>query len=369
MFGNAGVKELRLDSPEASRLADIELQLDTEFRRIELATAPTAHYAALDDELKELNIHIRSHSMREAAERLADNAANDVPVLISGKTGTGKEGFAKLAHRLSGRRDKPFVAVSCSAESPYLLESSLFGHLRGSFTGAIENRKGVFEEADKGTLFLDEIGEFPPDAQSKLLRVLQQGEIQPVGSTRPQKVDVRVVAATNVDVERAMKEGRFRDDLFYRFPVFLKLPPLQERREDLYELIGVFLDRSNKKHHPQRKLSKESLARLLEHPWPGNVRELETVIDQSVACAKDDFIDPEDLKFYDVNIPVDEYLKYLPVPRRGFDLKQVLGTVRAHLYRRALKMCDGNYSQAARLLNVNKESVREFEMNTAERPA
>jgi len=210
-------------------------------------------------------------------------------VLILGETGTGKELFARAIHAQSERRDRPLVKVNCAAIPPALIESEFFGHERGAFTGATSKREGRFTLADTGTIFLDEVGELPLELQSKLLRVLQEGEFEPVGSSRTRKVDVRVVAATNRDLFKGVGEGKFREDLYYRLSVFpVTLPPLRDRGEDIVlladELARRFGARMGRRLAP---LSPEDAARLRAYPWPGNVRELQNVIERAVITARD----------------------------------------------------------------------------------
>jgi formate hydrogenlyase transcriptional activator len=211
-------------------------------------------------------------------------APTDSTVLIIGETGTGKELVARAVHARSGRRERPLVKVNCSAISAGLVESELFGHVKGAFTGAIERRIGRFELADGGTIFLDEVGELPPETQVKLLRVLQEREFEPVGSSRTQPVNVRVIAATNRDLEEAVAAGLFRSDLFYRLNVFpLKVPPLRERREDVRLLAMFFLTQFARKFGKAvTSVTDETMARLLAYDWPGNVRELQNVLERAV---------------------------------------------------------------------------------------
>jgi transcriptional regulator with GAF, ATPase, and Fis domain len=216
-------------------------------------------------------------------------APTDTTVLILGETGTGKELFARAIHAASGRRDKPLVKVNCAAIPAALIESEFFGHERGAFTGATSKREGRFTLADGGTLFLDEIGELPLELQGKLLRVLQEGEFEPVGSSRTRKVDVRIVAATNRDLARSISEGKFREDLYYRLSVFpITLPPLRERGDDIVllaeEFARQFATRMGRRIEPT---SATLAARLKAYSWPGNVRELQNVIERAVITAKD----------------------------------------------------------------------------------
>ncbi len=228
----------------------------------------------------------RSAAMREVLDRIQRVAPTDATVLITGESGTGKELVARALHVASRRGDKPFVPVNCAAITETLLESELFGHAKGAFTGAIRARRGLFEEANGGTLFIDEIGETAPGFQAKLLRALQEGEIRRVGESSPVQVNVRVVAATNQDLRRAIAERRFREDLFYRLNVVpLRIPPLRERREDIPLLASHFLHGFNQRTGEQKVITPEASARLMAHDWPGNVRELENMIEQAAALS------------------------------------------------------------------------------------
>ena len=225
--------------------------------------------------------------MKEVAELIARVAPTPTTVLIRGESGTGKELVARAIHRYSNLRDKPLVTVNCTALTASLMESELFGHKRGAFTGAVADKVGLFEKADNGTIFLDEIGDMPPEMQSKLLRVLQAGEIKSVGDAVTRKIRVRVIAATNRDLERALEGGEFRADLFYRFNTFtIPLPPLRERSEDVPVLAYHFLRKAEAKVNKKvDRFSPEALDLLARYPWPGNLRELENVIERSVVLA------------------------------------------------------------------------------------
>jgi two-component system response regulator GlrR len=237
----------------------------------------------------------RSSEMQALLQQVARVAGTDTTVCISGETGTGKEVIARVIHCNSPRREKPFVAVNCAAIPEGLFESELFGHLKGSFTGAHQNKQGLFHAADKGTLFLDEIGEMPLSLQGKLLRAIQQREILPIGAQIPSKVDVRILAATNRDLEQGVREGRFREDLYYRVQVVpLWIPPLRERRQDIPSLTQFFLKQSTSRlNKPIRGFTPEAMQAMVTYSWPGNVRELENVIERAVVMSAQDMISLE----------------------------------------------------------------------------
>ena len=253
---------------ERERSLDAEVSYFRESQRQDLLSVP---------------LRAESPAMRAVVEQVRQVAPTTATVLITGETGTGKEKVAQTLHHLSPRRDKPFIKVNCSALPANLIESELFGHVKGAFTGAGASRKGRFELADGGTLFLDEIGDLPLELQPKLLRALQEREIDPLGAERPRKVDVRVVAATNGDLRRAVDEGRFREDLYYRLSVFpVHLPPLRERPDDIEALSRLFLERIAKEHRRAvPELAPATLERLRAYGWPGNVRELQNVLERA----------------------------------------------------------------------------------------
>jgi transcriptional regulator with PAS, ATPase and Fis domain len=230
----------------------------------------------------------RDPAMLRAFETIRNVAETDASVLIRGESGTGKELVARAIHAESHRRDKPFVAVSCAALAPTLMESELFGHLRGAFTGAVADRSGIFAQADGGTLFLDEVAEIPLELQAKLLRVLQERTVTPVGATRGRAVDVRVLSATHKALREEVRAGRFREDLMFRLRVVpLFLPALRERRGDIELLLHQFVARNNQRGPRYvRAIAPDAMRRLLDHPWPGNVRELQNVVDYAFAVGR-----------------------------------------------------------------------------------
>ncbi len=239
------------------------------------------------------SIITNNKQMLEMLEMVADVAETDATVLIRGETGTGKELVARAVHYGSARAAKAFVTINCTALPDTLLETELFGHVKGAFTGATRDRRGRFEAADGGTLFLDEIGDISPNMQAKLLRVLQEMAFEKLGSSETINVDVRIVASSNRDMESAIREGRFREDLFFRLnvlPVFI--PPLRERRDDIYPLANKFLERFSKKHRKQAKvIPSELMVTLLQYDWPGNVRELENSIERAVILSKGELLE------------------------------------------------------------------------------
>src|SRR5258705_9149149 len=245
------------------------------------------------DDAKEIIGH--SEQIQKVLKLVEKVADSDSTILIVGETGTGKELIAKRIHYLSRRADRPFVSINCGALPKDLLESNLFGHVKGSFTGAVRDQEGLLAVAGGGSFFLDEVGETLPATQVKLLRALQESEIMPDGGTKPRKIDVRLIAATNADLERAVAEGRFRADLFYRLNVIqIRLPSLRERKEDIEEMVEHFLKKLTAGKEP-KTLNKETRDALLAYDWPGNVRELENVIERAVILTENGVITPEDL--------------------------------------------------------------------------
>lgn len=287
----------------------------------------------------------KSPAIFEAVSLARKVAQTDVPVLLTGETGTGKEVFAQSIHQHSARKDKAFVAINCSSFSRDLLESEMFGHKAGAFTGALRETKGLFEEADHGTIFLDEIGEMAFDLQAKLLRVLETGELIKIGDTKPFKVNVRVIAATNRDLAKEIAEGHFREDLFYRLSVFqIHLPPLRERLDDIPLHINAFVSSlSAKMGKTINTISPEYIAVLKRHPWKGNVRELRNVVERSLIIADGDVLMPDALPLNMQQASVSESGSY-----SGFDLN---GVERMHI-QKVLKYTNGNKTETSRLLGI-----------------
>jgi len=280
-------------------------------------------------------------------------------VLITGESGTGKEVVARLLHGASARAPGPFVALNCGAIPNELVESELFGHAKGAFTGATEARAGRFVQADGGTIFLDEVGELPPPLQVKLLRVLQEREVTPVGLP-PRRVDVRVLAATNLDLEKAVAERRFREDLYYRLAVLpLALPPLRERAGDVPLLAEHFLDVANRRGGRRQRFSPAALTALRGYGWPGNVRELENLVERLSILVVAEVIDVEALPTK-VRAPR-ATAPELPIafPDDGLDLPATLAQIEQRLIEQALQKADGNKTRAAELLGLNRTTLGE----------
>ncbi len=298
-----------------------------------------------------------SRAMKVLFEQLRKVVDTRVTVLIEGETGTGKELVSSAVHYWSNRREKLFVAQNCAAMPENLLESELFGHKRGAFTGATEDKKGLFELAHEGTLFLDEVGEMPLQLQAKLLRVLQEGEVRPVGASRTRRVDVRIVAATNRDLETEVKEGRFREDLYYRLKVFpLRLPPLRERPEDLPLLAGHFLKRYAEEFgRPVGGFGQQAMETMMGYGWPGNVRELENEVQRLVIQVEQaEFILPEHL-----SPRIREFAGALGqrLPKMKGTLKEMMSQVEIQILRDALEEHGNNKSQTARSLGITREGL------------
>ncbi len=295
----------------------------------------------------------RSAGLREVLDRVVKVAPSDATVLITGESGTGKEVVARALHVASRRGDRPFVPVNCAAITETLLESELFGHARGAFTGATRARRGLFEEADGGTLFIDEIGETAPGFQAKLLRVLQDGELRRVGESLPVRVDVRIIAATNQDLRKAIGEKRFREDLFYRLNVVpIRIPPLRERLEDVPLLAVHFLAQYNQRAGTQKVFAPAALAELTEHSWPGNVRELENMVEQAAALSPGVEIGPEGIEFEPSALPRPE-----PRPGQARTLAAAVEEAERGSIQAALQRCDGDLGRVALELGVSSTTL------------
>ena len=310
----------------------------------------------LQEKHKISSIISQSSKMEEVlsiASRVADSKAS---VLITGENGTGKEVLAKSIHYLSGRKDKPFVAINIPALSENLLESELFGHEKGSFTGADKMKKGRFELADGGTLFLDEVGDIPPATQVKLLRVLQEHKFERVGGTEMIESDARIIAATNQDLEKKIKEGTFREDLFYRLNVVsINIPALRERKDDILPLVENFLEKYSKENsRKDLEFSKEAIDLLMKYNFPGNVRELENIVERAVVLTRGSVITVDDLP---MNIKGFKEEKSLTPSGEGTLTEQV-ETLEKKLIFDALQKSEGNQTKAGKMLGLTERNLR-----------
>ncbi|AAR34505.1 sigma-54-dependent Fis family transcriptional regulator [Geobacter sulfurreducens] len=309
----------------------------------------------LRDKFEFANIIGSSPAMQHVFALMKRIVKTDSTVLIAGESGTGKELVAKAIHFNGGRRDKPFIAVHCGAIPENLLESELFGYVKGAFTGAMRDKIGKFEAANGGTIFLDEIGTMPMQLQTKLLRVLQEEEVERVGSTRPVKIDVRIISATNLDLAEEVKKGNFREDLFYRLNVIpLQLPPLRERVEDILPLAKHFLAKYCKEMQRRNmSLASDTLEALESYQWPGNVRELENVMERVAALTEDNTVTVQDLPH---NIREEGLTR---LTGKGVDLVKVLAEIERGMIRDALVLSEGVKARAAALLNLNRTTLVE----------
>jgi DNA-binding NtrC family response regulator len=292
----------------------------------------------------------KSQKMQQIYEVIDRISTGSPTVLIQGESGTGKELVANVIHQNSVRKDKPFIPVNCGAITEGLLESELFGHIKGAFTGAVRDSIGLFKAADGGTIFLDEIAEVPPSLQVKLLRALQERKIRPVGDTKEFSIDVRVIAATNKILEKAIQNKSFRKDLYYRLNVIsLEMPPLREIKEDIPHLVHHFMKKFSKEsHRVVNRISPDAMDLLMRYDWPGNVRQLENIIERAFALGEGDMI----------------YEKDLPIEIRELDKSASIGNASLNLeenekvlLRRALKKANGNKADAAKLLGINITTV------------
>jgi len=308
---------------------------------------------------KQVSIITKNDEMLKLLKQIEKIAPLDITVLIYGESGVGKELFARAIHQLSPRRDKPFVPINCANISKDIMEAEFFGYKKGAFTGATEDRKGIIERANGGTLFLDEIGELPLDIQAKFLRFLQSKEIRKIGYDKVIHVDVRVIAATNKDLKQLVKEGKFREDLYYRIAGFtIKIPPLRERKEDIPLLVNHFIEKFNSMYGTNvQGITKDAMEVLINYKWEGNVRQLENVISKACILVDEngyidvDHIDPE-IRFFNKEIAFT--LDYSEAKRQHIEkfMKSYLKTL--------LSMTRGNISQAARLANIERQSLQKL---------
>jgi DNA-binding NtrC family response regulator len=317
----------------------VELQQENRLLREQLRTRPG------------FGLMIGMSAKMERVYKMVEKVSqHEYPVLILGESGTGKELVAKSVHYSGPRKDRPFVPVDCSALVPTLIESELFGYVKGAFTGAMQAKQGLLESAHGGTLFLDEIGDMPVDLQAKLLRALQEREIKPVGSTDRRSIDVRIIAATNRDLENAIRSGTFRQDLYFRLNVVqLKLPPLRDRKSDIPLLVTAFLEKFSESRGTVRTISDDAMRRLVAYDWPGNVRELENAIERAVALGSGPIVHVADLPS-NLQYPTSERVpqKDELLPLEELERRAIL---------RTLRETSGDKLAAARMLGIGKTTL------------
>jgi nitrogen regulation protein NR(I) len=350
-----------LEVPKLKALIESALKTARDMRQV------VSYQPLLDKEDYSEGIVGKSEAMQQVFKLIGQVSQSDATVLITGESGTGKELVARAIYHHSQRADQSFIAINCAAIPEQLLESELFGHEKGAFTGANERRIGKFEQCDKGTIFLDEIGDMPASTQTKILRVLQNGEFQRVGGNQTITVDVRVIAATNKEPEQQVAEKKFREDLYYRLNVVrIHLPPLRERREDVPVLVDYFLQKTDK----VKSIASEALALLQQYNWPGNVRELENVMARAAVVARRDCLLFEDLP-PDVREPkaapvsptevtssVESAVSTLFALAKKDPKLKIISAVERELITRALQVTNGNQVQAAKLLGITRATLR-----------
>lgn len=328
-------------------------------------------------EFSDVRLIGKSPALTKVIEMIRAASQYDSTVLIQGETGTGKELVARAIHFNSARKKEPFIVVNCAAIPETLVESEVFGHEKGAFTGALQQKKGKFELADKGAIFLDEIGDMPLPAQAKILRVLQDLKITRVGGVKSIKTDVRIIAATNRDLAGSITEGKFRDDLYYRLKIVdIQIPPLRDRKEDIPLLVEYFLSNHNHRYNQQKQFTREAMKRILDYSWPGNIRELENAIERAFVLSKGNTIRESDLPqeiFIFLShskeaIPSPSFLKggqggfpniqKIAIPHEGLDLDTLLHDFEKTWYEEAIRRNNGNREAAARLLNIKPHTFR-----------
>jgi len=316
---------------------------------------------ALRDQARFTEIVGKSQRMQQVFNLISQAAPSRSTILVIGESGTGKELVAKAIHVNSARSDKAFIVVNSGSLPPDLLESNLFGHVKGAFTGAVYSKKGLFELADKGTLFFDEIGNIPLETQAKLLRVMQEREFMRLGGVDTIKVDVRIVAATNIDLRRAVDEGRFREDLYYRLNVIaIQLPPLRQRKEDIPALVTHFVDKYAKENGKEvGGVTPDAMQALLDYDWPGNVRELENVIERGVVLTTSEQIGRELIPDH-VRTAPSFHVPHLTVPPEGISLRDVIANFERRLIESTLESTGGVQKEAARLLGLKPTTLNEM---------
>ncbi|MFO7850163.1 MAG: sigma-54 dependent transcriptional regulator [Spirochaetia bacterium] len=326
------------------------------YEKLEIKKENSQIEKKIEEQFETLPLVYGSKKTAEMLNLAARSAVSNTTVLITGESGTGKELVARLIHQSSERKDKPFVTVNISALPETLVESELFGHTKGAFTGAEKERMGRFEEADGGTLFIDEVGDISPAIQVKLLRVLQSGEVQRIGENSTRTLDVRIIAATNRSLETMVEEGTFRSDLYWRLNVIpVSIPPLRERKEDIPPLVQHFIEKFNRKNERSLEgISREALYSLMSRPFPGNTRELENIIERATVLARGKQITLSDLPPKSPAEQKDETCE----PKEDLDYEENMKDFEVKLLTRALEEAEWNQSRAARILEIGERKLR-----------
>jgi two-component system, NtrC family, response regulator PilR len=317
---------------------------------------------SVEKQLQFENIIGQSPKMKIIFDLIDKISNTSSTILITGESGTGKELVAKAIHYNGPRKDNAFISINCGAMPENLLESELFGHVKGAFTGAVHNKKGLFEVADRGTLLLDEIGETSPGMQVKLLRALQEKKIRPVGGTEEIPIDVRVIAATNQDLQKAVEETKMREDLYYRINVIpIKIPPLRERKEDIHHLADHFLRKyAVEMGKPVHRISTEAAKLLENYDWPGNVRELENAVERAIALESQEVITPDSLPERISHLPQSGEYGIFTLPQNGIDLEGHIERIRKEILIEAMRRCNGVQKEAAKFVGMSFRSFRYY---------
>ena len=347
--------------PKPFKNEEVVLTVNKALEQRRLSTENERLQAELSDRYSFSNIIGKSETMRKVFEMIRLAAPSKSNILIAGESGTGKELVAKAIHHMSPRARNAFVTVNSGSLPPELLESNLFGHVKGAFTGAIASKRGLFEVADGGSIFLDEIGNINLETQAKLLRVIQEREFMRLGGVETIRVDVRIIAASNADLRKAIEDGTFREDLFYRLNVItITLPPLRRRREDIPLLVGHFLSKYSEENGRRiREVTPEAMRFLLDHPWPGNVRELENTIERAVVLSTGDRIGVELLPDY-LRFPRRSDSPPMLVPADGLSLKDAVSDYERSMIQQSLEMAGGVQKRAAELLRLKPSTLNEM---------
>jgi DNA-binding NtrC family response regulator len=347
--------------PKPFKNEEVVLTVNKALEQRRLSTENERLKTELSEKFSYANIIGKSEPMRKIFDLIRLAAPSRSNILIIGESGTGKELVAKAIHHASPRARQAFVTVNSGSLPPELLESSLFGHIKGAFTGAIATKRGLFEVADGGSIFLDEIGNINLETQAKLLRVIQEKEFMRLGSVETVRVDARIIAATNADLQKLMAESRFREDLFYRLNVItISLPPLRRRREDIPLLVQHFLAKYSEENKRRvRDVTPEAMRIIMDHPWPGNVRELENTIERAVVLCTGDRITPELLPDY-LRYPVRTDQPALIVPQDGISLKDAVSNYERAMILQSLELANGVQKRAAELLQLKPSTLNEM---------